>query len=187
MPSITNAGGSLTSAIVLTLLAWGVRWLRAELNKKRREEASKSRSARRLGRFYARLSPASLRMLVGVGLCLVGVHWWLSVCAPATNRQLRAGARWHTGSAWQRQYCTDEGGNGGQWESKALHTLPQVEHSVHPHLVFDVRKAPAEPLPSELKGALKLPSERACGRRGVPGLPEPAGWPARLQRRRPSC
>lgn len=28
---------------------------------------------------------------------------------------------------------------------------------MHPHLVFDVRRAPAEPLPSELKGALKLP------------------------------
>jgi hypothetical protein len=35
----------------------------------------------------------------------------------------------------------------------------QVEHGVHPHLVFDVRHAPAEPLPSELKGALNLPGE----------------------------
>lgn len=64
MPSISNAGGSLTSAIVLTLLAWGVRWLRAELNKKKRDETSKEDSCSRLGRFYARLSPASLRMLV---------------------------------------------------------------------------------------------------------------------------
>lgn len=65
MPSISNAGGSLTSALVLTLLAWGVRWLRAELNKKKKSNGtSQDHSCTRLGRFYARLSPASLRMLV---------------------------------------------------------------------------------------------------------------------------
>ena len=60
-----HAGGSLTSAIVLTLLAWGVRWLRQELDKRKREEAAATRQlARSPGRFYARLSPAALRMLV---------------------------------------------------------------------------------------------------------------------------
>lgn len=65
MALINNAGGSLSSALLLTLLAWGVRWLRAELNRKRREEeAGRQASRRTLGRFYARLSPVALRMLV---------------------------------------------------------------------------------------------------------------------------
>lgn len=69
MALINNAGGSLTSAVLLTLLAWGVRWLRAELNRKRQvEEGARVASRRSLGRFSARLSPAALRMLVG-GLC----------------------------------------------------------------------------------------------------------------------
>lgn len=39
---------------------------------------------------------------------------------------------------------------------KSIENL-QVEHEVHPHLVFDVRLTPRESLPSELKGALPLP------------------------------
>lgn len=68
MALINNAGGSLTSAVLLTLLAWGVRWLRAELNRKRQEdEKGRVASRRSLGRFSARLSPVALRMLVGAG------------------------------------------------------------------------------------------------------------------------
>lgn len=67
MPLITNAGGSLSTAIAITLLAWGVRWMRAEMNKKKREEeAALQELSLQLGRFYARLSPATLRMLVSV-------------------------------------------------------------------------------------------------------------------------
>jgi hypothetical protein len=68
MALINNAGGSLTSAVLLTMLAWGVRWLRAELNKKRREEESGRQASRRtLGRFSGRLSPVALHMLVETG------------------------------------------------------------------------------------------------------------------------
>ncbi|KAL4452234.1 hypothetical protein ABPG75_007896 [Micractinium tetrahymenae] len=70
MALINNAGGSLSSALLLTLLAWGVRWLRAELNRKRHEEeAGRQASRRTLGRFFARLSPVALRMLVETGPC----------------------------------------------------------------------------------------------------------------------
>lgn len=65
MALINNAGGSLTSAVLLTALAWGVRWLRAELNRKRRaEERGRAASRQSLGRFSGRLSPVALRMLV---------------------------------------------------------------------------------------------------------------------------
>lgn len=69
MAFINNAGGSLTSALMLTMLAWGVRWLRAELNRKRREEESGKQASRRtVGRFFGRLSPVALRMLVSTVL-----------------------------------------------------------------------------------------------------------------------
>lgn len=65
MALINNAGGSLTSAVLLTVLAWGVRWLRAEMNRKRQEERRGQAASRRaLGRFSGRLSPVALRMLV---------------------------------------------------------------------------------------------------------------------------
>lgn len=96
MPSVTNAGGSLTSAIVLTLLAWGVRWLRNELSRYKKEEAARQREKRSPGRFHAALSPAALRMLMETG--------------------------------------------------------------PYPHIVFDVRDADETgPLPSELRGSLRLP------------------------------
>lgn len=64
MPSITNAGGSVTSAAVLMLLAWGLRWLRTELNRGKPEQEAPDPALKNLGRFYAKLSPASLRLLV---------------------------------------------------------------------------------------------------------------------------
>lgn len=67
MPSVSNAGGSLTSAVVLTLLAWGVRWLRNELSRHKKEEAARQRERRSPGRFHAALSPAALRMLMETG------------------------------------------------------------------------------------------------------------------------
>ena len=66
MPQISNIGGSLTSAVVLTLLAWGVRLLRATAQ--RSQDGSRHGSsgglAGTLPRFFAALSPAALRMLV---------------------------------------------------------------------------------------------------------------------------
>ena len=67
MPSVSNAGGSLTSAIVLTMLAWGVRWIRGEMVRSKREDAARQQDRRTPGRFHAELSPASLRMLVETG------------------------------------------------------------------------------------------------------------------------
>lgn len=67
MPSVSNAGGSLTSAIVLTMLAWGVRWVRGEVVRRKREDAARAQQRRAPGRFHAALSPASLRMLVETG------------------------------------------------------------------------------------------------------------------------
>jgi hypothetical protein len=67
MPSINNVGGSLTSAIILTLLAWGVRVLRATAQRQgtnNQRRGSKSDLQASLGRFFAALSPAALRMLV---------------------------------------------------------------------------------------------------------------------------
>lgn len=62
MPSITNVGGSLTSALILTLLAWGVRWVRSQALKQKGGDGNDKR--KNIGRFFSRLSPAALRMLV---------------------------------------------------------------------------------------------------------------------------
>jgi rhodanese-related sulfurtransferase len=64
---VSNAGGSLTSAIALTLLAWTVRWVRGELSKRRRHETARRAGFGAPGRFHAALSPAALRMLVETG------------------------------------------------------------------------------------------------------------------------
>lgn len=63
MPSITNVGGSLTTAVALTLLAWSVRALRAAAL---RGAAAKARApaARRLRhRLHATMTLAALRVL----------------------------------------------------------------------------------------------------------------------------
>lgn len=68
MPSITNVGGSLTSAVALTLLATAVRALRSAAAG--RAAARAARAARaggggdRPGRHYAPMSVTALRMLV---------------------------------------------------------------------------------------------------------------------------
>lgn len=69
MPQISNIGGSLTSAVVLTLLAWGVRLLRATAQRKADSSpgASSADLLTSLPRFFAALSPAALRMLVRLG------------------------------------------------------------------------------------------------------------------------
>ena len=65
MPSITNVGGSLTSAIALTLLAWAVRLFRAAAQQRKQGLLPDSaKQAQKLGRFFCTLTPAALRMLV---------------------------------------------------------------------------------------------------------------------------
>lgn len=60
MPSITNVGGSLTSAVALTLLAWAVRFVRARNSRKQDEKELH----KQLGRFHASISAAALHILV---------------------------------------------------------------------------------------------------------------------------
>lgn len=60
MPSITNVGGSLTSAVALTLIAWAVRFVRARNSRKQDERELH----KQLGRFHASISAAALQMLV---------------------------------------------------------------------------------------------------------------------------
>lgn len=66
MPSITNVGGSLTSAIALTLLAWAVRFFRkaAQQRKHGIRAPADAKQPQKLGRYFCSLSPAALRMLV---------------------------------------------------------------------------------------------------------------------------
>lgn len=60
MPSITNVGGSLTSAVALTLIAWAVRFVRARNSRKQDERDLH----RQLGRYHASLSVPALQILV---------------------------------------------------------------------------------------------------------------------------
>ena len=60
MPSITNVGGSLTSAVALTLIAWAVRFVRARNSRKQDEKELH----KQLGRFHASISAAALQILV---------------------------------------------------------------------------------------------------------------------------
>jgi hypothetical protein len=65
MPQISNIGGSLTSAVVLTFLAWGVRLLRATAQRQGpSRKGSSSENGGTRPRFFAALTPAALRRLV---------------------------------------------------------------------------------------------------------------------------
>ncbi len=88
MPSVTNVGGSLTSALALTALAAAVRILRGAAAGRGRggffgffgrggidddddDEnglTARGRSRRAVGRYFAPISPTSLRMLVRSGV-----------------------------------------------------------------------------------------------------------------------
>lgn len=134
MALINNAGGSLTSAILLTVLAWGVRWLRAEVKRKRRdEESGRAASRQSLGRFSGRLSPVALRMLVRLLLCgevaaCMAAQVDCHPCLPARPHP-------PTRSTWL-----------------------QVETGPYPHHVIILRPSgPHDALPAELRGALRLP------------------------------
>lgn len=63
MPLFQQVGGSLTAAAALTLLAWGARLLRNKYSGGLRPRVNGGQ-ARPQGRFFCKLSPAALRMLV---------------------------------------------------------------------------------------------------------------------------
>ncbi len=66
LPSITNVGGSLTSAAALTLLAWAVRFFRAaaQQRKQRQGVPEDNTSSLRLGKYFCSLTPAAVKLLV---------------------------------------------------------------------------------------------------------------------------
>jgi len=69
MPTFSNAGGSLGSAIVLTLLAWGVRWVRAEMSKRKALYGDDAREQFDVGPFHARVSVSTLLGLLETRAC----------------------------------------------------------------------------------------------------------------------
>ena len=80
MPSITNVGGSLTSAIALTLIAWAVRFVRARNSRKQDEKDLH----RQLGRYHASLSAAALLLMVSHHV--LGLHVLLRYPALCCDR-----------------------------------------------------------------------------------------------------
>ena len=62
MPSITNVGGSISTAVALTLLAWAIRTVRAASQRREGERGAGDLPPR--SRFACRLSPALLQSLV---------------------------------------------------------------------------------------------------------------------------
>ena len=66
MPAVINAGGSLTGAVILVFIAWGVRKLR-EVQQKHQEEQQKRKSIalEGPGRFFVEFSLEALKLLVG--------------------------------------------------------------------------------------------------------------------------
>lgn len=88
MPQISNIGGSLTSAVVLTFLAWGVRLLRATAQRQGpSRKGSSSENGGPRPRFFAALTPAALRRLVSPHRACCGVmaapHPTASCCSDA--------------------------------------------------------------------------------------------------------
>ncbi len=71
MPTFSNAGGSLGSAIVLTLLAWGVRWVRAELGRKKQQDAHEASTSQllKLSPYHARVGVKTLMGLLETRAC----------------------------------------------------------------------------------------------------------------------
>lgn len=83
MPSVINVGGSLTGAIFITIAAWGIRSFRAAQHKRREREEAQALKTTRVGRFFAPLSPAAVRMLVRSWPCA-----WLGCGLAHSNQRL---------------------------------------------------------------------------------------------------
>lgn len=69
MPTFSNAGGSLGSAIILTLLAWGVRWIRAEVGKRKASRGEDLWEQYAVGPYHARVSVSTLLGLLETRAC----------------------------------------------------------------------------------------------------------------------
>ena len=64
MPSISNVGGSISTAVALTLLAWAIRTVRAANQRREGDRDSQDQPAQKQSRFLCRLSAAAVRLLV---------------------------------------------------------------------------------------------------------------------------
>lgn len=142
MGPITSAGGSLSSALTLTAIAWGIRLWREEMNRRKAEKAELAKPPRVLPKYHALLSRSALRLLVRCGdtergfVESIGQKW--------------SGKTHSTLSRW----C------GIDWHRCAHHQatpLAQVEAGTVPFIIFDVRRDASGPLPTQLRGSIRLP------------------------------
>jgi rhodanese-related sulfurtransferase len=69
MPTFSNAGGSLGSAIILTLLAWGVRWVRSEIVKRKTNRGEDVWEHFAVSPYHARVSASTLLGLLETRAC----------------------------------------------------------------------------------------------------------------------
>jgi len=176
MPVITNVGGSITSAVALTLLAWAVRFIRSRAERQRRRRLRGAPASAPGGRFFATLSPAALRMLVRRLGRTPRAHeqGFRPGSAPCTPPSAGAPAL-SCGPAPGSRVTT--------WRA-----VLQVETQPLPHVVLDVRSAKnaaQAPLPADLQAAVHLPGARPQPRARPPSRLRPAArGPARAARAR---
>ncbi|KAI8101804.1 hypothetical protein M9434_006869 [Picochlorum sp. BPE23] len=69
MPTFSNAGGSLGSAVILTLLAWGVRWVRSEMMKRKDTDGLDAKENYDLSPYHCQVSVATLLGLIETRAC----------------------------------------------------------------------------------------------------------------------
>lgn len=160
MPFVTNAGGSFTTAIVVTVLAWGARRLRGDWGKASLLSLATKQEKRPVGKFHSTIDPSTLRMLVGrfggdgvecfsisasTQLAVVlGLLFPFCICMHVLV------LAWNSRCSTKRQ------------RHRAVHVrlccVLQLETGAFPHLVIDVRvSATEEGLPAEVCDALHIP------------------------------
>lgn len=67
MAPFNNVGGSITGALALTMLAWGIRLFRAMQHRRKAQEDNATPIAEAKPKFMSSITPAALRMLVSLG------------------------------------------------------------------------------------------------------------------------
>lgn len=104
MPTFSNAGGSLGSAIVLTLLAWGVRWVRSEMVKRKANRGEDVWEQFALSPYHARVSVSTLLGLLETRACpflLVDVRPFSKVEYSLNDEQSSGAEQMHSGEFGQ--------------------------------------------------------------------------------------
>jgi hypothetical protein len=174
MPSVTNVGGSLTSALALTALAAAVRLLRGAAAGRGRggffglfggggsiddddDEHHRGRSRRAVGRYFAPISPTSLRMLVRRGDAFCVKERW------TREREGRKARKPKTQlHRFRRQNFFDLNLDISTSHLQRHHNLSplQIDTCPFPYVLFDVRPqeeaSAGGPLVGDLAGALRV-------------------------------